>query len=122
LVYWILRVKRQRDLLRQFIAELKGEERRVHVASPEEFLRRFAETLAIPYERDGSHVSTPGRITVRPMLDLFVSRGLVLIRCKDTEIQFHVKRVADGERDAMAVELSGALGSHVRVTVIGASN
>lgn len=121
MVYAALRLKRQRDLLRQCITELKGEERRVHVAPAEEFLERFAEALQIPFEREGGHRSSAGRITVRPVLDMFVTRGLSLIRCTDFEIQFHVAHVTDAEKDQLAIGLSGAMGSHVRVAVVQAS-
>lgn len=120
LVYLLLRTRRALELLRSLVKERQQTAgvARVHVAAPAQFLETFAEALGIAFEGQGSR-GAPARITAAPLLDLFFRHGLFLIRCRDTEIEMHV-RTGSAPAAPAAQELEQALGGQVHVRIIGA--
>lgn len=124
LVILLLRVTKQRDLLRRLLAErrLAAGARKVHVETPRTFLKGFAATLAIPFEAmdgkgDGKGaLDAPARIDATPLLDLFLSHGITLIRCTST-IEIHLPG-ALAERTDLASPLRAALGGNVEIVIV----
>lgn len=112
LVWWALRLKRERDFVRELLASgAPGAPRRLHVEAPPAFLARFAAALGIPFE--GGTGGAPARIDPAPLVDLFLRRGIALIRCQEggAAVELHVR----GPGDEPAAPLAAALGSQVTV-------
>lgn len=112
LVYLLLVTRRQRDLLRQLLSD----PRRIHVATPTSFLERFAAALCIDFEDEGLRAA-PAKINAVPWREMFVTHGIVLIRCKVADIEVHVRK-ASPVAVAAAASLATALGGQVSVQVL----
>jgi hypothetical protein len=84
LVYALLRVKAQRDFLKQLVDCARGAQsaRRVWVGRPGPMLGRAASVLGVEVEGDatGPAVQDLVRIEFGPLMELFLSRGFSLLR------------------------------------------
>jgi hypothetical protein len=85
--YWLLRLRAERDFLRGLAASLAPTApSRVTVGAPDAFLARFARALGIAFEHaPGRGDARPVRLRPRALMELFVRRGIVLIRCEGPE-------------------------------------
>ena len=110
LVAWA-RVRAERDLLRLLGHELakSGQPKRLLVEEPGRFLRRFAHAWGIAYEEQSPLRAGPQRLEPIPLFELFLHRGLILIRCLESSVELHVERAAD-PMDAETTRIAAALG------------
>lgn len=112
LAWLLLRVQRQRDLLRHGVDAVAVPNAKGHarfaVESPAKWLEGFAAALGISYENPDSWDLPPRRILVGDWMRLVLARQVSLIRCRKSP---------DGSQDSMNVELVGPGGDSVSVTL-----
>lgn len=120
LLHALARLRAERDFLRMLAREASqsGGPRRLVVEEPARFLRRFAAAWGLPFEESSPLAGGPQRIEPTPFLELFLRRGLVLIRCGEAGVELHVVR-AEGSLAQDAEGLSRALGG-VSVKILAA--
>lgn len=110
LIAWA-KARAERDFLRSLGCELawRGRHKRLLVEEPGRFLRRFARAWGIELDETTSLPTAPQRLEPLPLFELFLHRGLTLIRCRETGVELYVER-STGALESEAEQLSLALG------------
>jgi hypothetical protein len=117
LLYGLLRMQRQRDLLRRLV-RARGPKAAVVVDLPRRFVQSCAEATGVPFELDGGDgaEAPPARLDVAVLADLFLSRRPSLVRWSASTLELDLE-APDGE--ALTRAVSAALGGRVRVVLKG---
>jgi hypothetical protein len=86
LAWWLLRTRRDREILRDMLAsagrERRGEGRVLRVDEPAAFLARLASALGVPFVDEGVKAEKPTRVTSAPVLELHLLCGIRQILCR----------------------------------------
>ncbi|NRA44717.1 MAG: hypothetical protein HRU09_07160 [Oligoflexales bacterium] len=117
LIFFALRVQKQRDLLRTLIAP--GSHKSVHIAWPMEFLRQLAVALGVDYSSEtGRLKSSPQKIPLEVISSFVRSHKIIEIKLKEDQqqkcvIEIRTKRDNQSSTEDWSEKLSKALGHTV---------
>ena len=82
LLWWVIRLQRQRDLLSSLMNETAfANKKRIRLQAPASFLEQFSQALGVPFEQDDDSRLPPARIKADVFSKVFVDYGICAIKC-----------------------------------------
>jgi hypothetical protein len=122
LLWWIITLQKQRDLLVKLMNEIPFQDkRRVRLESPIAFLEKFCLLLGVPFESDLGEETAPVKIKADVFSKVFVEHGIYAIKCSrdrdqtTAEITLGENPKDSGLETKMVEALGGQIGIRIGV-------